>query len=183
MLKQFEDNPDFVDKVNIRMNVQPDEGVFQIDFNVDFDDMDDLDYFFKNTDKIKGMLGDGEDDDLGMLGGGMGMGDPLESIMGGNANMRPFDLKKRTLIRRDDATEAERSEIENMGMEEMQMMEMMFGEATYKLIYHLPGKVKAMTNKDATMSADKKTVQLEGAMMDYIKGDFKVDNIIKFGKK
>ena len=40
-----------------------------------------------------------------------------------------------------------------------------------------------MTNNDATLSADKKTVMLEGDLMDYMNGDFKVANIIKFGKK
>lgn len=185
LLKQFEDNPGFADKVNMRMNVDPDEGVFLMDFNLDFANMDDIDYFFKNFDKIMGMMDDGEDEEsseLDMLGmgGGMGADSPLGGLMGGDGLTRYFDLTKRTLVRRDAPPQEMQ---EDMGAEEMQMMEMMFGEAKYKMIYHMPGKIKKMTNKDATLSADKKTVILEGNLMDYMNGDFKVANIIKFAKK
>lgn len=185
LLKQFDDNPGFADKVNMRMNVDPDEGVFLMDFNLNFANMDDIDYFFKNFDKIMSMMDDGEGEEgseLDMLGmgGGMGADSPLGGIMGGDGLTRYFDLTKRTLVRRDAPPEEMQ---EDMDSEEMQMMEMMFGEAEYKMIYHMPGKVKKMTNKDATLSADKKTVMLEGSLMDYMKGDFKVANIIKFAKK
>jgi len=183
--EQFDDNPGFVDKVNMRMNVNPDENLFQIDFNLDFEDMDDIDYFFKNFDKIAAMMGgDEESNELDMLGmgGGMGADTPLGGILGGDGFTRYFDMTKRTLIRRD-ASQGETDMTEEVGAEEMQMMEMMFGEAKYKTIYHMPGKVKKMTNNEATLSADKKTVVLEGNLIDYMKGDFNVANIIKFGKK
>ena len=184
--QQFDDNPDFVDKVNMRMNVDPDENIFQIDFNLDFENMDDIDYFFKNFDKIGAMMGNDEEnselDMLGGMGGGMGADSPLGGIMGDQFT-RYFDMTKRTLIRRDAAQDEAAGMEEDMGAEEMQMMEMMFGEAKYKMIYHMPGKVKKMTNSGATLSADKKTVMLEGNLMDYMKGDFKAANIIKFGKK
>lgn len=183
--QQFDDNPGFVDKVNMRMNVDPDENIFQIDFNLDFANMDDIDYFFKNFDKIGAMMGNDEEsselDMLGGMGGGMGADSPLGGIMGDQFT-RYFDMTKRTLIRRDASQENMDTE-EEMGEEEMQMMEMMFGEAKYKMIYHMPGKVKKMTNSSATLSADKKTVMLEGNLMDYMKGDFKAANIIKFGRK
>ncbi len=189
ILEKFEDNPEFVDKVNMRLNVNPDENAFFMDFNLDFDNMDDIDYFFKNFDNIMAMMDEmsGEEDEEeggeldSMLGmGGMGADSPFGNIMGGDGLTRYFDLTKRTLVRR------EASEVEpdlDMGEDEIQMMQMMFGEAKYKTIYHMPGKVKKMTNKDATLSADKKTVILEGDLMDYIKGEYKVANIIKFGKK
>jgi len=183
--QQFDDNPGFVDKVNMRMNINADENIFQIDFNLDFDDMDDIDYFFNNFDEITSMMSnDEESSELDMLGmgGGMGAGNPLGGIMGGDGFTRYFDMTKRTLIRRD-ASKGETTMTEDMSAEEKQMMEMMFGDAKYKMIYHMPGKVKKMTNGEATLSADKKTVILEGDLMDYINGDFKVANIIKFGKK
>jgi len=189
ILKQFDDNPGFADKVNMRMNVNPDENIFQIDFNLDFEDMDDIDYFFKNFENIMAMMSDGEDEEgseldmLGMGGGGMGAGSPLGGIMGGDGLTRYFDMTKRTLIRRDASQQETEDMTEEMGAEEQQMMEMMFEDAKYKMIYHMPGKVKKMTNKDATLSADKKTVMLEGNLMDYMNGEFKVANIIKFGKK
>ena len=184
--QQFDDNPGFVDKVNMRMNIQPDENIMQIDFNLDFENMDDIDYFFKNFDKIAAMMSDGEEgsSELDMLDmGGMGADAPLGGILGGDGFTRYFDMTKRTLIRRDASQEEIVDPTEEMSAEEAQMMEMMFGESVYQMIYHMPGKVKKMTNKEATLSADKKTVMLEGNLIDYMKGDFKVANIIKFGKK
>ncbi len=188
ILEKFEDNPGFADKVNMRMNVDPDENVFVMDFNLDFDNMDDIDYFFKNFDSIMAMMDDGEDeeaDELDMLGmgGGMGADSPLGGLLGGDGFTRYFDLSKRTLVRRNTSVAEAADMEEDMGAEEIQMMEMMFGEAQYKMIYHMPGKVKKMTNKEATLSADKKTVMLEGDLMDYIKGEFDIANIIKFAKK
>lgn len=184
LLAQFKDNPGFAKKVNIRMNADSDEGVFHIDFNLDFDNMDDIDYFFKNFDKIAAMMGDDEEGgEMDMLGGmGGGADSPLSGIMGDGLT-RYFDLQKRTLIRRDATQQEMDSELEDLSAEDKQMMEMMFGDASYKAIYHFPGKVKKMTHREAMLSADKKTVTLEGGMMDYINGDFKVANIIKFGRK
>lgn len=182
LLAQFSDNPGFAEKVNIHVKADPAENEFLLDFNLDFRNMDDLDYFFKNFDKIASMMGEGdESSELDMMG--MGGGSPLGGIVGGGGLTRYFDLKKRTLIRRDAVPEEATNELENMSAEERQMMEMMFGDASYKVKYHLPGKVKKMTSKDATLSADKKTVMLEGDLMDYMTGEFKVANIIKFGRK
>lgn len=185
VLKQFADNPGFAEKVNMRINADPDESVFFIDFNLDFDNMDDIDYFFKNFDTIASMMSDGEGEggEMDMLGGMGGANNPMAGIMGGDGLTRYFDLKKRTLIRRDAAQGETMEEMDDMSAEDKQMMDMMFGDAVYKMTYHFPGKVKKMTNNDATLSADKKTVTLEGDLMDYMKGDFKVANIIKFGRK
>jgi len=189
VLKQFHDNPGFADKVNMRMNVNPDENIFQIDFNLDFENMDDIDYFFKNFDSIMAMMNDGEGEEgseldmLGMGGGGMGADSPLGGIMGGDGLTRYFDMTKRTLIRRDASQQETSDMTEEMGAEEKQTMEMFFEDAKYKMIYHMPGKVKKMTNKEATLSANKKTVMLEGDLLDYMNGEFKVANIIKFGKR
>jgi len=189
VLKQFDDNPGFADKVNMRMNVNPDENIFQIDFNLDFENMDDIDYFFKNFDSIMAMMNDGEGEEgseldmLGMGGGGMGADSPLGGIMGGDGLTRYFDMTKRTLIRRDASQQETSDMTEEMGAEEKQTMEMFFEDAKYKMIYHMPGKVKKMTNKEATLSANKKTVMLEGDLLDYMNGEFKVANIIKFGKR
>jgi len=181
LLAQFSDNPGFAEKVNIHIKADPTENEFLLDFNVDFRNMDDLDYFFKNFDKIASMMGEGdESSELDMMS--MGGASPLSGIMSGGLT-RYFDLKKRTLIRRDATPQEASDELKNMSGEERQMMEMMFGDASYKVIYNLPGKVKKMTSKDATLSSDKKTVMLQGDLMDYMTGDFKVANIIQFGRK
>ena len=181
LLAQFSDNPGFAEKVNIHIKADPTENEFLLDFNVDFRNMDDLDYFFKNFDKIASMMGEGdESSELDMMS--MGGASPLGGIMSGGLT-RYFDLKKRTLIRRDATPQEASDELKNMSGEERQMMEMMFGDASYKVIYNLPGKVKKMTSKDATLSSDKKTVMLQGDLMDYMTGDFKVANIIQFGRK
>lgn len=42
-----------------------------------------------------------------------------------------------------------------------EMMSSVLSEMKYRIIYHLPKRVKKMTNEDATLSNDKKTVTLE----------------------
>ncbi len=184
--KQFADNPDILDRLNFNMKLDKDENEFLMNFNLNFKNMDDIEYFYNNMDKIMAILDDGEEEGEDMLGGMGGGGlDGLFSGMGSggsDATQRPYDYKKCTLTRHDTSQEDAESMEEELDEEELQMMKMMFGNANYTTIYHLPGKVKKMTNADAQLSDDKKTVTLEGSLIDYMEGKLKLDNTIKFGK-
>ncbi len=181
MKKQFADNPGFLDKVNIRTLMSKEDGKFYMDFNLGFKNMDDIEYFYNNFDKVMASMGDDEEGAGGMGGmlGGMGGG---SSDLLGSGTQRPYDYnrKKCTLVRHNTQEEDAASMEEDMNEEDKQMMEMMFGNATYRTIYHLPGKVKNMSNSEATLSSDRKTVTIEGNFMDYIDGKLRLDNTIKF---
>jgi glycerol-3-phosphate responsive antiterminator len=61
----------------------------------------------------------------------------------------------------------------------MDMLKAFMGDMKYTHIYHLPGKVQSVSNKQAKISEDGKTVTLE---LDLASGDKtqSLQNIIKF---
>jgi hypothetical protein len=71
----------------------------------------------------------------------------------------------------------------DMAMEDEQQKEMaksMLKDMKYKIIYHLPKKVSGMTNKQATLSSDKKTVTLECSLLDIMDKKLSLGNEVKY---
>lgn len=101
------------------------------------------------------------------LGGGM----PGGELMSGNA--ANFSWKK-GLLKRLPVEMKKTAEMD----ENMEMMKMFLGTASYKTIYHLPGKVKKATMPNAVI--DGSTVTVENKMLDMIDGKVKLDGDIKF---
>lgn len=64
--------------------------------------------------------------------------------------------------------------------EQNEMMSPFLAEMKYRIIYHLPAAVKKMTNKDATLSNDKKTVTLEVSLEDVKEKRKALSNEIKY---
>ena len=50
--------------------------------------------------------------------------------------------------------------------QQKEMMKSFLSDMKYKIIFHLPGNVKEISNKAATLSDDKKTVTLEANLLD-----------------
>lgn len=61
-----------------------------------------------------------------------------------------------------------------------EMMSTFFSDSRYKIIYHLPGAVKKMGNKKASLSSDKKTSTLEINLGEFIKGEATLNNEVKY---
>ncbi len=127
-----------------------------------------IEYNFKKVDDInkmsKVLAKVGADQQLGggMPGGGL--------MSGESAN---FSWKKGALKRLPMAIKAPAEMDENM-----EMMKMFLGSASYKTIYHLPGKAKKVTIPNATL--DGSTVTIENKMLDVMDGKVKMDGEIKF---
>lgn len=64
--------------------------------------------------------------------------------------------------------------------EQNEMMSPFLAEMKYRIIYHLPAAVKKMTNEDATLSNDKKTVTLEVSIEDVKEKRKTLSNEIKY---
>ena len=60
-------------------------------------------------------------------------------------------------------------ELLNQASDSLDQMGMMFGSSKYKLNYHFPRKVKSVSNENALLSQDGKTVTIEYSFMDFIK--------------
>jgi hypothetical protein len=70
-----------------------------------------------------------------------------------------------------------------MDMEDDQQKEMaksMLKDMKYSIIYHFPKKVSGMTNKEAKLSSDKKTVTLECSLLDVMDKKVKLSNEVKY---
>ena len=70
-----------------------------------------------------------------------------------------------------------------MGMEDDQQKEMaksLLKDMKYTIIYHLPKKVSSITNKEAKLSDDKKTVTLQGSLLDIMDKKLTLGNEVKY---
>lgn len=128
-----------------------------------------IEYGFKKVDDInkmsKVLAKVGADE---QLGGGM----PGGNLMSGEA--ANFSWKKGLLKRLPMAIKAPTTEMD----ENMEMMKMFLGSASYKTIYHLPGKAKKVTIPNATV--DGSTVTIDNRILDVMDGKVKMDGEIKF---
>ncbi|MDX2248289.1 MAG: hypothetical protein SF052_16015 [Bacteroidia bacterium] len=64
-----------------------------------------------------------------------------------------------------------------------EMAKMFMSGASYKTIYHLPGKVSKMENEKARLSPDKKTVTLDVQLVEVLEGKSFLGNKVKFKGK
>lgn len=73
----------------------------------------------------------------------------------------------------------------DMGAEEenLEMAKMMLGSASYTTVYEMPGRVKKMSNKDAVIGEDKKTVTLNTSFLDLLESKASVGNEISYKRK
>ena len=65
---------------------------------------------------------------------------------------------------------------------QQEMVKSFLKDMKYTIIYHLPGNVKDMTNKDSKISADKKSVTLECNLLDVIDNKVKLSNEVTYKK-
>lgn len=127
-----------------------------------------IEYNFNQVDDIKKMneifqkIGADQQLGGGMLSGGM---------MSGEA--AAFSWKKGLLKRLPLNVDNEVKNDENM-----EMVKMFLETATYKTIYHLPGKVKKTDIPKAKVEGE--TVTIENSLIDLLEGKAKLDGQIKF---
>lgn len=165
--------PDFYDKVSMKLQVSDSKELMIMSFIVDFDNAADIDYFLQNMDKMM-QAGQNEENPMGGMGGGSdGM---LGGLMpaAGVKDYQLFEIGKKMLVRaKAPAPEAEEDE-------SMAMLRMMLAGAEYKTVYHLPGKVKKVSNPDAQI--DGKTVTIEGDLIEVMEGKADLSTTVKFKK-
>ena len=156
MLEELE-RPDVFKSAFMHMQMSDSKEMMVIEFGLDFKDISDIDYFNKNLDK----LGEGNPMGGGIDGGLLPKVDKL------------FSLNGKTLTRHPTP---EGSEM--FSDEEMEFASMMFATATYKTVYHFPGKVKKTSIPGAKIQGNELVV--EESMINIIKGEAKLDGTVKF---
>lgn len=147
-----------LDNLLMRMTLSESKKQMLIKIEYDFDKVEDIAKMSEVLQKI------GADQ---QMGGGI----PGGNLISGNT--ASFSWKKGILKRLPVAAGAAAQSDENM-----EMMKMFLNAATYKTIYHLPGKVKNTDIPKATVNGE--VVTIENAMLDIIEGKAKLDGAIKF---
>ena len=157
-------NDALLNKISIHQQISESKELMKTVFSIKFDKLSEVEEFLNNMDKLQGA-----DNPMAGAGGGL--------LPSGNGKLKLFSLAKRSLTR----FPAVQSDQSALGEEEMGMMKMMMADASYKTIYHLPGKVKAATMKNAVV--DGKTVTVEYSMTEAIENKAKMEGMIKFKKR
>lgn len=105
-----------------------------------------------------------------------------QSSMGLVSKGPAFSWSKKLLEREDTPMDDMMKELKGDESQEqmLEMARMMMADAEYTTIYHMPGKVKKMTNESASLSIDKKTVTLNVSFLDLMDGKANVGNKIKY---
>ncbi|MBK7870107.1 MAG: hypothetical protein IPJ74_05160 [Saprospiraceae bacterium] len=148
-----------IENAVIKMKMSEKEEKMLVNIEIPFANVEDMTKISKVLEKV------GADQQVagGMIGGGM---------MNGSA--AAFMLKNKTLTRLPAPKLSEESKTDD----NMEMMKMFLGEAKYKTIYHLPGKVKKAGISGAEV--DGSTVTVTNSLLDIMDGKAKLDGDIKF---
>lgn len=136
-------------------------------FNLDFNKVEEISQFLSDLDKLQGS------NPMGNSLGGGGL------IPTADANTQIYKYKKCTLERLPDKKKPD----QQLNEQDLAMAKMMFGTASYKTIYHFPGKVKKVSNDKARIGEDRKSVILEVPMSEVLEGKAEFANTIKFKKR
>lgn len=127
-----------MEKLSMRLISSEKDSQLMIRIQYPFDDTEDLNTMFLALEEVGKR--DGENEALGLLGGGQGMA---------TAGTK-FSSGKKSFTRIAEEPPA------NISMEDQKdMMEMMMGEAFYMLNYTMPGKIKKTTIPNAIISGNK----------------------------
>ncbi|MEO1436550.1 MAG: hypothetical protein AAFV80_13510 [Bacteroidota bacterium] len=164
---QFDEYPGVLDRLTLRIKISESDEALFLDFNLDFEQFEEIDYVFNNMEKI---LASGDDMP----------GSEVLDMMPGMGKDGLFKLSKGTLTRFSSQTDPSAMGISK---DDLEMVKMMLGEATFTSIYTFPGKVKKVSHENSVISTDKKTVTTEVSYIDLLEGKANIDNMIKFKGK
>ncbi len=141
--------PAVFDKATMAMNISESKGTFKIKMTLDFDKISEIQEFYAGLNSMS------EDQGSDMLANGQSK----------------FNIvKKRTLSRAGADSQSISSSLDE---EQLSMMRMFMTNATYKVIYQLPKKVKRHNLLNATV--DGKTVTVKASYLDILEGKTKLD--------
>jgi hypothetical protein len=157
-----------VDRLTLHMQISQKAGKGKIVMEFPFDKLEEVNQFSSLMEKIGKEEEGGGGGLMGGLMGGSGLS-PMETA---------FRLKGRTLSR--ELTDKGGNLSEALDQETLDMMKMFFENATFKTVYHLPGKVVKADFENAVV--DGNTVSVDYPFLDLLEGEVDTGGEIKFKK-
>jgi hypothetical protein len=162
-VRQKFDNPEFWDKVVMRVTVSEKQEKMMTVMELNFEDIKDIEYFYDHLNEL----------------GDEGGFSPT-SMMGGSSELFAaaprFKLEKKKLTRLPSTSPPKPEDDENG--EELEFLKMFMSGASYKTIYHLPAKVRKTTISKAEVKGN--TVTVDIPYLDLMEGKAKMDGEIRF---
>ncbi len=169
------ENPAFWKKVNMRLNMNEPNGVFEMTMFFDFKKTKEIAYFNENLSK----LGDGNSDVSGSEMGGV-----LKMMTVGFMQSKDkISFKKRKFSRKVTKNDKSDEKLDDEAQQQQDMMKMMMATATWKTIYNFPRKVKSVKNNNAQISKDGKTVTTTLNLMEMMDGNADMADEIKLKRR
>lgn len=155
------DRPAFWDKVSMQILSNKEKEEMRSTLVLDFEDLSDIEYFYKNLDKFNATGG--------QLSAGEGLGNAGDFLNGGAM----FVLNGKKLNR---LPVAQKSAFDDP--EEAAFAKMFLSNATYTTIYRLPGQVKKVNQSNASINGN--TVTFKYPLIDVVNAETLMDCEIKF---
>lgn len=148
-----------LENFTMNMMMDPETKEMKFDLITDFKNVNELQDMFAALNSMSNLKGEN-----GM--NGPSKTNPFSSFAGNGNSQVSYELKNNVFKRKAIVKDTALLRQANDSLSEMAMM---FGSSKYKLNYHFPRKVKSVSNKDAMLSQDGKTVIIEYNFMDFIK--------------
>lgn len=159
MLKKM-DKPEIFQRAFMKIQMSDEEDKMVMQFGLDFENVDEISYFLQNIDKLMGDSMEGNP-----MGGGMLPSSDADEM---------FVQKGKKLTRLGSLALGG----EEISEDDMGMLSMFMESATFRTIYHLPGKVKKTNIPGAVI--DGNTLMIETSMLDIMKGEADQKGWVKF---
>lgn len=151
--------------ISVHMVMNPESGEFTFTMYKDFANVNDLQDMFASMNELKSLGGDN-----GAPGG-------LPVSSGGTQLKYSYTGKKFTRTVKIVNEELFEQKKDSLGE-----MAMMFGSSTYTLNYHFPKKVKKVSNANAVIGDDKKSVTIEYSFVDFMNDPESLNVEVEFEK-
>ncbi|WP_346882902.1 hypothetical protein [uncultured Algibacter sp.] len=155
------------------MKVNEDENVFSFGIGMDFPSVNDLVGIQEKLEKAKSL--NAQNDQVGA----MKKASPIGKFMENDKNEVNYDLTDKVFSRLTTINETPNEEDATFDESDNQFIDY-FKESYYIVEYTFPKKIKSHTAKDASLSADKKTITYKAGWVDFIKSPNALDINIQF---
>lgn len=142
-----------IEDFKVHMITNKKDGKFNLDISSEFKDVSEMQNMLIAFSKIIALDGKNKSKDFK---------DPLESLANKDIDLK-FSFDK-GIFKRESIVRHEKSNKQQDGLKDMAMI---YASSKYKISYHLPRRVKSVSNDKALFSADGKTVIVEYGLMDY----------------
>lgn len=161
------ERPEFWKKVNMHINMDEPKNIMTMKIYFDFDDVEDVAYFQSNISR----LGKEASEDVPGLGG-------LSGLFG-SGGVSKFSFKKKSFKRNLSTDPKDEPKMDDEMEQQMAFLKMMMAQASYKVIYRFPRKVKSVSNENSKITGNGKTVVTEVSLLELMDKKANLNESIK----